>query len=885
MSSGIGVLPETKVSWAPQPGPQTAFVQCHWADEIFFGGSRGGGKEQPTDELVLTPTGWKEIGTLKVGSKLCATDGTITEVIGVHPRGVRDVYRVTMSDGGWCEAGLDHNWLAWEANKSRKLGNVRKTGIASARKYTTRQIMERMSAPIRRKSYATRRFAIPLPEPVTFNVAGSLAGRGKFIKRPIDPYLLGLLLGDGCITSDCIRVASADPEIGDYLHIVSGLSVASYEREGTPVLDYRFLGDFRKKLVASLTDLKLFGHGAKLKFVPRNYLYAGVDERRAILQGLMDTDGWVEPKRAAYFASISKRLANDVCFLAQSLGCVASVTEKNPSFTYRGEKRVGQKAYCVRIKSPEPETLFRLTRKRKIARTIKHQTDGRWIEKIEKVRRAECVCIAVAHPNSLYITRDFIVTHNTDAACGKLLIKALHYGQGMRGIFFRRTYKQLEEVIIRAKELYSLHGAAWKESSMTFTFPNAATIKMRYLDRDADADNYQGHQYTDLVIEEAGSFPDPAPIMKLKATLRSAKGVPCQMLLTGNPGGVGSHWIRARYIDPCPTGWMPIREVEERKMPDGQVLKTERTRIYIPSRVTDNKVLLEKDPNYIARLMESGSEQLVRAWLDGDFYAIDGAFFDCWDQRRHVLPYTDLPPWWLRFRAMDWGSAKPFSVHWIAMASEDWTHPVSGTLIPKGALIVYREWYGVKMRRDGTIQANVGLKLVAEQVADGILAREPRGERIDYGVLDPSAFAVDGGISIAERMARHTAGKLMFRRADNRRSGSYGSLSGWDQVRSRLIGEENERGERVPMLYVFATCNHLIRTLPMMQHDPDKPEDLQSDSEDHACDALRYGLMSRPYTRPAPAEKQRMTTIADVTLEQLWLDHDADYNSRDDQRI
>jgi hypothetical protein len=463
----------------------------------------------------------------------------------------------------------------------------------------------------------------------------------------------------------------------------------------------------------------------------------------------------------------------------------------------------------------------------------------------------------------------------TDAALGKLLIKAITYGKGMKGIFFRRTYKQLEEVMIRARELYQPHGAIWKESNATFTFPGGATIKMRYLDRDQDAENYQGHNYTDIVIEEAGNFPDIKPILKLKATLRSARGVPTQMLLTGNPGGVGAGWIRQRYIDPCPTGWETIKEVETRTLTDGRVMELTSTRIYIPSRVTDNVILLENDPGYIARLAQSGSEQIVKAWLEGDFYAVDGAFFDCWDQKKHVLSPTELPVWWTRFRMMDWGSAKPFCNLWGALASEDWQHPIVGVIIPKNALIIYREWYGIKMRQDGTIETNTGLKMFAEPVAQGILARE-KGDRIDYGVLDPSAFAVDGGVSIAERMFRATGGRVAFRRADNRRAGVLGALSGWDQVRARLIGEAGIDGrfER-PMLYVFSTCHHLIRTLPMMQHDPDRPEDIDTTAEDHAVDALRYGCMSRPYDRPEAEKPKKMTSLSDVTLDQLWYDDES----------
>lgn len=472
----------------------------------------------------------------------------------------------------------------------------------------------------------------------------------------------------------------------------------------------------------------------------------------------------------------------------------------------------------------------------------------------------------------------------TDCALGRLLIKCLVVGNGVRGIFFRRTYKQLEEVIGRAKELFEPHGFVWKEKTATLSHSNGAWVRMRYLDNDSDADHYQGHSYTDIVVEEAGTFPSWAPIAKLKGTLRSAKGIKCQLFLTSNPGGVGSHWVRSRYIEPAPAGWRPIKEVAERVLANGQKVTAESTRIYIPSRLTDNQILMQSDPGYVARLMEAGDEALVRAWLDGDFFVTPGAFFDCFNQKKHVIPPFAIPDWWTKFRSGDWGSAKPFAFHWMAVAAEAWKHPVTGQIVPKGAIVVYREWYGVKTKQDGTIQANVGLKMFAEPVGRGILDRDGH-DRINYGVLDPSAFIVDGGPSIAERIYRGSGGKVLFRRADNKRVATVGAISGWDQVRARLIGEEKEdgSGETVPMVYFFTNCHHLIRTLPMMQHDPDNPEDMQTDGEDHAVDSLRYGLMSRPYSAPTPTKRKPMTSLRDVTLSRLWEDAEQQRSLTDDR--
>ena len=464
----------------------------------------------------------------------------------------------------------------------------------------------------------------------------------------------------------------------------------------------------------------------------------------------------------------------------------------------------------------------------------------------------------------------------TDSAIGKMMIRCLQFGKGERGIFFRRTYKQLEEVMLRAHELFPAHGAKWREKDLSWTFPNGAWIKFAYLERDQDAQNHQGKSYTCVCIEEAGTFPSWEPIAKLKATLRSSKGIPTQLLLTGNPGGPGANWVRQRYIDPAPLGWEPIKEIQHRVLPNGELATYETERIYIPSRVTDNQILMQKDPSYISRLMESGSEQLVKAWLEGDFYVVDGAFFDNFDQNKHILKGCELPRHWTRYRCMDWGSYRPFAVYWIAVASENWYHPQSNHLVPKGALVVYREWYGIHKKPNGEITPNKGLKLYAEEVGKGIMQRE-KGDKVDFGVIDPSAYASDGGPSIAERIARATNGQVMMRRADNKRVGPDGALGGWDQVRARLGGEVQGRGEEpVPMMFFFDTCVHLIRTLPMMQHDPDRPEDIDTTAEDHAVDALRYGCMARPYTKPSEEPEKRMTTLADVTFDDLWQD---DYRS------
>ena len=423
------------------------------------------------------------------------------------------------------------------------------------------------------------------------------------------------------------------------------------------------------------------------------------------------------------------------------------------------------------------------------------------------------------------------------------------YGDAWRGVIFRRTYPELEELISRSKEIYASTGGVWAEQPKWWKWPNGAILRMRYLERPDDALRYQGHQYTWIGWDELTQWASPFAYRYLRGRLRSAHAVPTKRIrAAANPGGAGHHWVKATFIDPAPTGYTPIRDEE-----------TGMERMFIPSKLHDNTILMGSDPGYVGRLRGLGSPELVRAMLEGDWSVVSGAFFPEFSMEKHVIEPRALPGHWLRYGAGDWGSAKPFA--WLWLAVSDGTLPE----FPPGALIVYREWYGT------TGEPNVGVRMVAEDVAQGIADRQasdPKYEdRAIWHVLDPAAWATNGGPSIAERMAR--AARLVLRKADNARVAQKGAMGGWDQVRARLLGDDGR-----PMLYMFKTCTHLIRTLPALQHDKDRAEDVDTENEDHAPDALRYGCMARPYVRRIPEHTRgkilAVGSLNEVTLNDLW---------------
>jgi len=482
-------------------------------------------------------------------------------------------------------------------------------------------------------------------------------------------------------------------------------------------------------------------------------------------------------------------------------------------------------------------------------------------------------------PQTAYVTSPIFETvyggarggGKTDGSLGDWAIHAARHGPNAIGLFVRRTRVALEPTIERARQLFAGLGV-YQEQKSRFVMATGAVLYFRHLDRDADADAFQGHSYTRVYVEELTQFRDPRPVEKLKATLRSAAGVPVGFRATCNPGGPGHTWVKARYIDPGP--WRRVDETFRDPF-TGDLAVT--SRVFIPARLSDNPELLRNDPGYVGRLYLAGSSALVKAWLEGDWDVIEGAFFDGWSAARNTCRPFAVPADWTRFRSFDWGSARPFSVGWWAIAPDP-VVTAEGVRVPRGCLVRYREWYGMGGR------PNEGLKLTAEQVAQGIVAREQPGEAIAYSVADPAIFAEDGGPSIAERMWKEG---VAFRRADNARVARDGAVGGWDQMRARIQGwaappdSEGGTDERTAltraaaaaaldegaMLVVFDTCRDFIRTVPVLQHDPARPEDLDTEAEDHAADEARYACMSRPWSRriDPPAKPRVPKTLAEMT--------------------
>lgn len=427
--------------------------------------------------------------------------------------------------------------------------------------------------------------------------------------------------------------------------------------------------------------------------------------------------------------------------------------------------------------------------------------------------------------------------------------------KGLQIYLFRREHNDLVKNHMEGPKGFRNLLAPWENAGLVkivedeIRFWNGSKIYLCHCQHEKHRFKYHGAEIHVLLIDELTHFTEVIYRYLRNRVRAVGLDIPPQhrgnfprIVCSSNPGNIGHGWVKASFVDNADD--LAIRQMS--KSEGGM------RRQFIRAKLEDNPSMTEDDPTYEDRLEGLGSAELVKAMRWGDWDVVEGAFFDNFDAKRHVLRPVPLPQDWLRFRAGDWGSAKPFSIGWYRIASEAWRHP-DGITVPRGALVKYREWYGVRENPDGTFLADVGLKLDAEQVAKGIVERE-KGEKVSYGVLDPSAFAEDGGPSIAERMHRYRhpeiQQKVLWREADNKRVPSHGALGGWDQVRSRLNGDDDGRA----LLFFFSTCRHTIRTIPALQHDANRVEDVMTDSEDHAGDETRYACMSRPHIKTRTAD-------------------------------
>ena len=359
-------------------------------------------KAQPVTEPVLMQNGtWKTIGELGIGDQLASPDGAPSRVVGVYPQGTRPVFRLTLSDGRSVTADAEHLWSV--ATKDFANGRTIEKVV------TTDDLGEMLK----------RTRAVWLPR-----VSGHF-GSGDL---EVEPYLLGVLIGDGSLTKEgSVRFTSADPEL---VALVDLALPAGMQARHHGSLEYGVCvapaqrRQYVNSVLVGLRELGLMGKRAEEKFIPPAYFSASRADRLSLLQGLVDTDAQVSVGYAN-FTTTSPQLAADIQRLAWSLGMVARAAKPMPTrYSYRGEIRAGRTVYRVNIRADRPHELCRLASKRAALTASRINGVRLRVISVEPAGEAECVCIKVTHPSSLYVTRDYILTHNTGCAHSLLLTLA-----------------------------------------------------------------------------------------------------------------------------------------------------------------------------------------------------------------------------------------------------------------------------------------------------------------------------------------------------------------------------------------------------------------------------------------------------------------------------
>lgn len=390
----------------------------------------------------------------------------------------------------------------------------------------------------------------------------------------------------------------------------------------------------------------------------------------------------------------------------------------------------------------------------------------------------------------------------------KAILLAFSY-PGIKQTIFRRNYKELtDNHIDPLKAMMPYEAYSYNDGRKEMAFPNGSKILFRHLNNARDLEKYRGTETDVLYIDEATQF-SFEEYSVLKATVRGVGNYPRRIYLTTNPGGIGHAWVKRLFVD---------RQFEPNEIPEEYS--------FIKSRVLDNKILMETNPDYVSQL-EALPPKLRKAWLEGDWNIFEGMFFEEFrddpehylDRKwTHVIEPFEVPPDWKIYRSFDWGYSKPFSCGW-------WAVDYDG--------VAYRilEWYGC------TDEPNTGIKLISDKVFTEIHRIECehrwlKGKSI-IGVADPAIWNAETGVSDAEVAASHG---VYFNKGDNAR------IPGWMQMHYRLFFDEN--GET--MMYVFKNCKAFIRTIPTLLYDEYKVEDLDTDGEDHVADECRYFCMSRP---------------------------------------
>ena len=389
----------------------------------------GVGKSLPNSEPVLTPNGWVKMGDIKLGDKIIGSDGNEQYVIGVYPQGVRSIYKVEFTDDTFVNCDEEHLWSVNTLNMRTAKTRVKGESVYKPNYgYKVVKTSDMMSSIKKNSRYNYR---LPVVSPINFNEKEVL----------INPYLLGLLLGDGSICESGVRISTKDDELFDNIsYLNEHSSFNEYFRTETKSIKSINL---KSGIKQRLNEYGLLNKKSNNKFIPKDYLYNSVKNRVSLLQGLMDTDGYVNKNSTVQFTTISEQLCNDVRELVLSLGGTVKINTKVPKYVYNGVKKEGQLAYTITMSFANDIVPFKLLRKVSKYYKRKKYLEQKYVKAITYSHNEEATCIKVSNPDELFVTRDYVLTHNT-TILSKIANHAFNLGYNVLQIFFEDNPKIIQ---------------------------------------------------------------------------------------------------------------------------------------------------------------------------------------------------------------------------------------------------------------------------------------------------------------------------------------------------------------------------------------------------------------------------------------------------------
>lgn len=592
------------------------------ADVLVLGGAAGGGKVQPYSSIVYTPFGKKKMGDLIVGDIISSATGSPQKVLQIHEQGLIDVYKCTFDDGSTCDVGIDHLWLVKTTSKHKSKKDSFYSGYFSDGEIkTTKEIISLLNDELKisRKSNKKRHFIIPLCDPIKYNL--------NKLKLDIHPYVMGALLGDGCFRSGTPLISCSEIEIIEYINKFG----YSLQKRNGGKFDYSFLKD--TGVANSLKKYGLYFKKSIDKFIPDVYKYSSVENRFELIRGLMDTDGTVCSRGHLSYCTISKQLAFDVREILMSLGCSVKITKKIPiCYNSSVGKKECSEAYILYIKSKcNSENFFNLKRKKERC-SLKGFNGGvsdvgRRFLRIEFDRKEIGRCITVSDPSGLYVTNDFIVTHNSFML--HLIVCKYLDDPFYRATFLRRTTPQLMKAGNLWDKGHKVFGLLPKELRPRWVkgekkmaiFPHGPQVEYSHCQHVSDVENFQGSEMTAFLIDEAVQF-EWEQISYFFSRMRSDSKYKSRLIMATNPDP--DHRIRELiewyldsegYPNPDREGviryFLVVNDEFVWSNSAQELIDTYATDYYTPkplsfsfvgSTIYDNPVCIQQNPGYVSFL-------------------------------------------------------------------------------------------------------------------------------------------------------------------------------------------------------------------------------------------------------------------------------------------